>query len=462
MKDEVFDSVEDHLREERSEGKRVDDGVFTIKTEQALKKLRTHGLENPEFWVLKVLQAAVASGASSVDYTFQRKVVLITFPNAAEWSGSRILEAFEAGPNETDRALSHLQMGLLVALGDGRSVLAWTCGGRRTSIEGQKSSHEDVRDDGLVRLRVTRTGDGSGGDIMNSPIRHLFKQSAAEYKALIERGRYSPVPVTIDGYKLPRRYGRNPDELCALEVATNRSDVGAALLGLAPIQDLSLQESLTFPLADLEFQHSSQWSMMPETLQTQYWKPDPGPVHAILSLFTTRNHCHEVNFILDGVWLERVKLRSLFQQGQEVPPYLDALDGKGDYGFALAVDVPVSPDQVDLSHFKVRTDFVAELVPKLEPQVVAILKTVQSSSHLPWNYQDFPEVSAGLEDLAVDDILGYGMIALASPFLLTGCVVLPLVGLLTMGRRERRSEELGKRIEETLARLTEERDSERG
>ena len=80
-----------HLENERAAGQLVEPGTISIDMQGALEKFGKFGLARPGFWVLKIVQAAVACGAPELHFKFLRKKVVITFENTMAWQASEVL-----------------------------------------------------------------------------------------------------------------------------------------------------------------------------------------------------------------------------------------------------------------------------------------------------------------------------------------------------------------------------------
>ncbi|MCW5871526.1 MAG: hypothetical protein KIS61_30010, partial [Candidatus Eremiobacteraeota bacterium] len=58
--------LEEFLRAQVDEGAKDSSGQFTLSREKALEKLAAYQLQGGHAWVLKIVQAVVASGASQL------------------------------------------------------------------------------------------------------------------------------------------------------------------------------------------------------------------------------------------------------------------------------------------------------------------------------------------------------------------------------------------------------------
>ena len=79
------DPIDQHLENAYAAGRFVESGTISIDAQKALEKFGRFGLAQPGFWVLKIVQAAVACGAPEIDFKFLRKKVVITFENTMAW-----------------------------------------------------------------------------------------------------------------------------------------------------------------------------------------------------------------------------------------------------------------------------------------------------------------------------------------------------------------------------------------
>ncbi len=111
---EAPSELERFLRDHHSEGTAVDEGVFTLSKEMALKKLSAFSLPFHSAWILKVVQAAtVQPGEDGIVVRLSSRSIEIEFP-VENWNYHRIEEVFYDPDPSGDAGLDHLSVALRV------------------------------------------------------------------------------------------------------------------------------------------------------------------------------------------------------------------------------------------------------------------------------------------------------------------------------------------------------------
>ena len=214
LKDEGHNSsLDSYLVEAQQAGAVEGSGHFTYDPQKALQKISKFSLPEPGLWIVKIVQAAVASGAPRFSCIFQRKRVHLNFSNTSNWTASE-LAGIILNYSSNERAVKHLSLGILSALGDENEEIVWTCGGQRCRLSADNLEIEDAPDDGDFHLFAQRSRRKSSlSDKANLPFRYVIKQTAYEYKALVERACHCPIEIDVDKYQLPRSYMRPGNRL---------------------------------------------------------------------------------------------------------------------------------------------------------------------------------------------------------------------------------------------------------
>lgn len=104
----VSDSLEEHL------GDAVYDssGRFSVDRARAMRKLRKHLLPSPSLWVLKIVQAAVASGARQLHIQQSPSTTDFYFLPDRSWTLDILESALLTAEDSRDRGLNHFKQGL--------------------------------------------------------------------------------------------------------------------------------------------------------------------------------------------------------------------------------------------------------------------------------------------------------------------------------------------------------------
>ncbi|MBX3167260.1 MAG: hypothetical protein KF760_07600 [Candidatus Eremiobacteraeota bacterium] len=104
--------LEEFLRAQVDEGAKDSSGQFTLSREKALEKLAAYQLQGGHAWVLKIVQAVVASGASQLAVRQTGTDTEFHFALQEPWTPELVEEAFYNPEVSADRALDHLKRGL--------------------------------------------------------------------------------------------------------------------------------------------------------------------------------------------------------------------------------------------------------------------------------------------------------------------------------------------------------------
>lgn len=104
--------LEDLLRAEIGEGVKESSGSFTISREKALEKLAAFRLASETAWVLKIVQAAVASSCTELDIRQTSTGTEFHFSGETGWSLAQVEAEFYQVESSTDPSLEYLKHGL--------------------------------------------------------------------------------------------------------------------------------------------------------------------------------------------------------------------------------------------------------------------------------------------------------------------------------------------------------------
>ena len=184
------------LRNQRAVGRYESEGHFTLGAEAA-RKLANYALPEPSFWILKIVQAAVACGAPSINVRQGNVATIITFECNQEFDPRQVRKALVSADVEAGPAEAYLVAGLR-AVGVG--------GGRSFSIEfHREKAREAVIWDG-EHLSVHNSQSGwkgcqkiELGVLWSSPDPGPLVN---EYRALIERAYTCPVELKVGGRRV--------------------------------------------------------------------------------------------------------------------------------------------------------------------------------------------------------------------------------------------------------------------
>lgn len=212
----------EYLHAMSAEGSVNSSGIFTIDVRAALPKLEKFQLPRPHFGILKVVQSAVASGASFVETDFGSTGITIEHdgipPNAEEL---RDLLSYLLSSNRAadERALRDLAVGVNTSLARGAS---WVEVAARTDIgwvrqrwaSRDESAQLELPADGgkatvrfVVRNSAGQVASGLWGTLAKKDIQGMLTGSRDEMsedaQAVFDRCRYAPAVVRINGRTVP-------------------------------------------------------------------------------------------------------------------------------------------------------------------------------------------------------------------------------------------------------------------
>lgn len=191
---------EDYLDEVRAQGTYESSGVFSHDLAAMLAKLGKHQLPAPELFVLKLVQSAVAGGASEIRFrTDLGHDLEVTF-DGRPWEAEELgqLSHFLAGAPPDQRHLHHLAVGLQAALA--RSPWSWellsrhACLTQRGLVSGSHHALNTLRLDWRTRLQK----------VLNWLTMQVFWKGG---QLLASRAMYAPIAVFLNKYGLNRHAG---------------------------------------------------------------------------------------------------------------------------------------------------------------------------------------------------------------------------------------------------------------
>lgn len=205
-----------------AEGALSESGVFTIDVRAALPKLEKFQLPKPHFGLLKVIQSAVASGATFVNTDFGSAGITIEHdgqPPEPEELRDLLSYLLSTDSSSGDRALRDLAIGVNTSLARGGSWVEvsarrpqgdWVSQLWSSREETSQSQKHKAGGKATVRFVVRRSlgqaareiwdwgGKDVGGLMFGS--RDVMDEDA---RAVYDRCRHSPIPIRINGRAVP-------------------------------------------------------------------------------------------------------------------------------------------------------------------------------------------------------------------------------------------------------------------
>lgn len=155
MSQPPLDPIQEFLDEQRSNGRYDSTGVFTAEAGKALSKLAAYQLPRPSAWVLKMIQAGVAAGVSSISVGLVASGYQMVFRGPPLVSARELSETWTSPTAAVSSILKHLMVGLrAVSIGQKRSVLVtWRpVQGAVTALHWNGSALSDLRERSVSRM----------------------------------------------------------------------------------------------------------------------------------------------------------------------------------------------------------------------------------------------------------------------------------------------------------------------
>lgn len=191
--------LERYLHELCKHGWTESSGQFTLSREQALQKLREHHLPRLTSWILKVVQAAVSSGASHLKIQQNAMETRILFHPQERWEPDQVEYALQDPHESQSRSLDYLKRGLwsigfhqtcpfLLGLSGSEQGIFWS---------GRQLGRRCVFQDGQLRLSVSHN---SNGEIL--PVAEAARVNGALFSELRGYAYTCPIPLFVDGRRL--------------------------------------------------------------------------------------------------------------------------------------------------------------------------------------------------------------------------------------------------------------------
>lgn len=205
--------VEDYLQSASRLGQLDSEGSFTIAGEAAVGKLAAFQLPRQSAWVLKIVQAAVTSGASFLEIRQSRDVTTFRFDPSIEIDVDAIEKSLLAVEIEATPFVRHLCVGLrTVGFGDKRAFTLAASDGEHRQLFGwnchnltKQTNREEEPTRPYLHLGVAFPEDNQGrvlGGMMRAAGR-----ATDEYQEIVRYGQACPLKLTLDGRRLDTLMG---------------------------------------------------------------------------------------------------------------------------------------------------------------------------------------------------------------------------------------------------------------
>lgn len=304
--------LQDLVAEHESDGS----GKFMLAPDKALQKIASYQRPFPEVWLVKVVQAAVASESESIQIKLTRDETIITF-QGGEWGAEAFAESFHKPESTGEKALDHLLLGLwYVALGQDHPFrISFARADTELHWDGDVFHRNPCERMGETCLSVPHLRVSQVANWMTR--RRLSSSKCAELAmCLTKRAYVCPVPIFLDGRRLDSLRNIPSEGELPLHL-----DSGFITDGTPRWQPPS-ESQLVFISWDL-------WGHI-------YWKPS---VIYEKGQWDVKPSPCELIWVQDGVVLMSTLLESYSQHGVSLKIHLSAEGLKTDLsGFRLVKD----------------------------------------------------------------------------------------------------------------------------
>ena len=317
---------------------------FTVDQVGALRKLGRYQAERADYWLLKLVQFANLSGASSCDFKLGRSETEVTLHGGSYRSAAEILAGIATISSTPDPLLDALRA---LCLQEGVVLDLETKGqkgaGRlRFSASGGLSEMSPSLETEGLHLCVKRS-------VAWKNLRSILKRRRDEHQGLIDFAWVSPVPIFLDKRRLEPRFSHlHPEErawkikqspLSGLSLLHGGVPAlpGKAVLKMVEVEDEELREKVQEGPWRVHLRH--EWFVQEER---GYCRLRPGiPLGSYINIKVSR--LFRVNFVCEGVLIDS------FVFAQKEPASTVAF-----VRHSLELFLPVSLSDTDLGGFRVR------------------------------------------------------------------------------------------------------------
>lgn len=351
-----MEKIEKFIAGLRTAGRGDGQGEFTLDLGLARRKLAEYQLPRPEYWVLKIIQAAVAFRAQDVRIDIDKMETKIAFEPDEELDAERIYESLGL-TSPQDPGLYHLTTGILCGLFDSSDEFCWST----NTTQKQKTVRLHAQEsDQIEHFEGSSLSETCSFEITAARPRRktpflwklfatrseLLSHSLEETWAIKRLARFSPVPVILNGksiYRGPRHdQGYESCRHHFLYAGLSRPEDG--INKLSPLPE---QKGYTRELGELKIQESTRYE---EPFASRQLTP---PLSSFLTLSQDQQETKSsVMFVCDGVLVDRYPLdiEDQNESGSCQASYAKPLR----YKLLLQLVISIECKELDLGHFAIR------------------------------------------------------------------------------------------------------------
>lgn len=339
-----------------SEATYLDTSSFTLDSLKARQKLNQFQLPHSGLWLVKLVQAAVATGAPEIVIEFARSAVKVRFQAPDLPEAGSLLSLVMSGQLPQQAGLLHLTTALRACAGATTEALEWHCGGKQVHLGPGTTSQAESPHPGFLLIATRPPRNRGLSKTLATSLAHLIRNTAEEYEAVAERCWTCPIPILLDGRPLPRGYDspllrgllNTPGEVL-LQYEKSRVNLATFCVGVRQIPPLPHRPTL----AALESRAELKVPVLKNGTFLRW--PDEGhPIGAALTVQAYRQCGHRIDFVWDGAVVASQELPLEVASPSYVLINPRIFQIKWEHHVGLRLIVGVQGEELDLSQFEVR------------------------------------------------------------------------------------------------------------
>ncbi len=399
----------DKIQQLQGEAQYLNSDTFSLDSLRARQKLAEFQLPDSGLWLVKLVQAAVALRAPSIQIGFARNCVKVQFEADTLPDAQDLLNHVMAGHLPQPDGLFHLVTGLRACSGGNTEAIEWSCGSSRVKLD-QAGSTSLVNLTPGFRLVASRPPrQRSLSETLATPVSHWLRNVAQEYDAVAQRCWVCPIPILLDGRQLERGYHstllrgllHDPGSVL-MQYEKSHANIPAFCVGLRQIAPLSQRPRLRAL--------SSQAQLHKPVLKNGlffHWEDEGDPIGAALSLQAYRACPNQIDFVWDGA----VVASHQFHWNIPEPRSFGV---RSHHNLGVRLIFAVDPQELDLSQFEVRAkaELAGQLLERVKPALIELIERllaeIESLIYVPFTPNHGKAVGIGAGTYALGGAMALG------------------------------------------------------
>lgn len=360
----------DEIERLRAGATYLDSATFTLDSLRARQKLAEFQLPESGLWLVKLVQAAVALGAPSVNIAFARSSVSVRFDSHQLPAAEELLHLVMSGQLPPDPQRLHLVTALRSCAGATTESVEWHSQGGQVKMDARSTLTTSSQETGFLLIATRPPRARTLSKTLATSISHLVRNTAEEYEAVAQRCWVCPIPVILDGRPLRRGYDSpllrglltNPGEVL-MQYEKSRAGLPAFSVGIRQIPPVPGRPTLSA----LESRAEVHKPVLKDGFFLR-WTDEGNPIGAALTVQSYRGCGNRVDFVWDGAVVASHEL-----DWQLVKPTYFLNRGQHHVGVRLVF--AVSGQELDLTQFEVRDKAIlaSQLVEQVKGPLLELL-----------------------------------------------------------------------------------------